>query len=532
MHHVLHSIRKDSVEWRSMRRPCSFITPILCLLAFAVLNQPYLVAQSHVADSLWTIILRLDDTDTLKVDHLLDYSHALFLAGQPTRAKEIVDTALSMARKQRYNHGIVRALVGCALAEVRGGNRKKALALLEDAMLHARHAPDPRSWVKVYKAKGMLFLWSAQYDSAAQSLQRAEEVARTLPDSASYYDIVNLLGVVSHDRGDMRRAADYFHTVMEWALRKGDQKGLATALTNVANTMSNYDPDRALEYHQQALAIWENMGHAYGIATTLNNIAALQIKKRAFIVAAAAFKEAATLFEQLGMISHSLAAMIGLGNALLAMGKTEGLIEVYLQCLDHAHSMNDSVIEALVHVNLAEAYQRTGEIDKAVDHAMQSHQMASTTGTLERVMLAALRLSELSSIRGDHGASLSWYKRYIATRDSVEGKETQQKIHAIREHYEAGAREKEIHMLRQEGEMQSLMLVNQRNDLALRTAESDRRMQQLLLMERDREIDALELERRRHELLIERSDREKREQQLQLLDSDSKLKASLLDKAV
>jgi signal transduction histidine kinase len=531
MHHAINSSRKDSVNRRRVRLRYLCITPILCILLLSISSPPCLVAQSRSVDSLRAVIHGMSDNDTMKVDQLIDYSTALRDAKQHTQLLDTIRSAKTLARAQGNINGLLRCISVEALTVSRAGNQQSAMAILKEALHLLGKATTPMAVIRVQRTLGLLFLATDDYDQALAAFHRAETTAKTLPDSSTYYDIVNLIGITYHDRGDNAEAAKYFHRLLLWSERLGDKKSLAMALANLANTMSGYDADMAIEYQQRSLSlIRESQDEVYGVGALSLTLANLYTVKKRFDEAAEAYREALACFEKLAFVKGILGASTGYAALLQRMENYTEALPIYQRSIELAGAIGDRGTEAHAHINLGMALQCLHDIDKAWEHAMKGYNLASTLGKLDFLMNAGLLLSDLAAMRGEHETALTWYKRYIAARDSVEGKETQQKIHAMREQYEAGAREKEIHSLRQESEMQSLMLVNQRNDLALRTAESDRRMQQLLLMERDRDIDALELERRQHELLIERSEREKREQQLQLLDGDSKLKASLLDK--
>ncbi|MBN1449259.1 MAG: tetratricopeptide repeat protein [Bacteroidetes bacterium] len=485
-------------------------------------------------DALQERIASLADSDTMKVDLMLKLPRFLRSAQRGNEIPAVLEKAKTLALKQKYAHGSARVLCRLAFQNMLSGRYDEALGLLDEAMTFAARASNPDVMVSTLRHTGIVHLYRAAYDSALAVLHRAESLASTLPDSSEFIQIINLLGVTHHDKGNMAEAAQYFARFLGYVEQKNDTNSIAQALTNLANTMATFAPDKALSYHQRALRMIRTMRSTphslYGMACNLNSIALIQKHMGGVADAERNFEESISLFEQLGDLRNALSTSSNLASLLCSLGRREEAISRYTSIMQMAERLGNHDVMAQASINLGIQYQYSGNIAQAWEHASRGYDIAKTLGKMEYRRDAAKLLFELAERRDDYPQALRYHLEYVEVRDSVASKETQQKIHSLREQYDAETREKQILILRKEKELQDLLVATQQSDIIRRTLEANQRIQRLMLLETEREVDQEKIQKRDYQLQLASSEKKRQAQQLDLLERDREIKASLLEK--
>jgi signal transduction histidine kinase len=481
-------------------------------------------------DSLRSIIASMPDTDTVKVDRLLELAHALQSGGRGSESLGVLDQARKLSLMQRYAYGSVRALCQIAYRHAFSGRYRDAHELIHEARQYAARSGNPQAMVEALRFAGIVHITNNKYDSALAALHSAVALASAIPDSNQYYQLLNVIGVVHHDRGEMAEAASYFSRCLAHFERKGDQIAVAQALTNLGNTMSNFAPEEALAYHTRALDLMRPLKDLTGMACNLNAIALLQSSSGDIDGAMRNMQEGIALMKQLGDLRNAFGMSSNLATILRSAGRIEESVALYQSILEMAIRLEFRDAVAQSHINLGFAYQCTGDFAKAWESSMNGYRIAKEIGRTEMLISVTDNLSKIAQDRDDHATALRYYREHIAVRDSVQGKETQQKIHGLREQYEADTREKEIRLLRQDGEIQQLLLAQRQHALDQSSQEALRRAQRIQLLEQEQEISKLELARRGDELALGQAETQRKVDQLAIVAAENALQRSSLER--
>lgn len=95
-------------------------------------------------------------------------------------------------------------------------------------------------------------------------------------------------------------------------------------------------------------------------------------------------------------------------------------------------------------VILGEAYGKAGNRPLQIDYLKQALNLAAETGIFSSVPLIYKGLSEAYEELGRHREALGSYKKYILSRDSIQGGETQKQIAELEVQYKTSQKEKTI----------------------------------------------------------------------------------------
>lgn len=119
-------------------------------------------------------------------------------------------------------------------------------------------------------ARGQAYETIGAFDSARADYERALELAQRAADAPAHWQALIDLGFLWSSR-DYARTGDYFQEALTLARAMDDLRTLAHTLNRIGNWYVNLDqPQAALAYHQEALAIFRTTNDRNGTAETLD----------------------------------------------------------------------------------------------------------------------------------------------------------------------------------------------------------------------------------------------------------------------
>jgi len=230
------------------------------------------------------------------------------------------------AAKDLYKDGGKSLLRGLSLFDLEWGN------------IQAGHA-----WV------------TAQANAADVDVTR---LGMTYPDAGVY---------VLYLRQHPREWIGWLEIALDAARRLQDREGEGVALGNLGTAYKNLgETRRAIQFHEQYLAIARGLGDRRGEGVALGNLglayAALGETRRAIQF----YEERLTIAREIGDHRGEGAVLGNLGLAYAALGETRRAIEFYEQRLCMAREIGDRGGEGNVLGNLGNAYATLGETRRAI----------------------------------------------------------------------------------------------------------------------------------------------------------------------
>jgi tetratricopeptide (TPR) repeat protein len=204
--------------------------------------------------------------------------HALYLAGQITRATELYETALAAFRKI-------------------GDRQAEAACLGSLGNCHADLGEVRRA--------------IARYDESL-------EIARAIRDTRTVRSNLGNLGNRYAELGEVQRAIEIYKQVLAMARRSGDRQGEATQLVNLGNRYAELgDSTRAIESYEQALAIAREIGYRRAEALTLGNLGEIHCDLGASDEAVRFCEEALEIADDIGLAQARRACRLVLATVHL-----------------------------------------------------------------------------------------------------------------------------------------------------------------------------------------------------------------------
>jgi two-component system, sensor histidine kinase and response regulator len=177
----------------------------------------------------------------------------------------------------------------------------------------------------------------------------------------------------------------------------------------------------AQKYYLEALTIYRQDRDSLGISTMLNNLADCQMHQKNFDTALRYFAEAKAISQKIN--------------------DQEGLV--------------------IVDSGIGETYLRQHKLAEAEAILRQALQSAQEMQITPQEIFILSLLSEIATQKNDFKQAFDYYKKHAKLKDSLQGKESLEKIAQMQTFYELEKREKENLALRQEQLDKNLIISNQ-----------------------------------------------------------------------
>jgi tetratricopeptide (TPR) repeat protein len=212
-------------------------------------------------------------------------------------------------------------------------------------------SPDNLLWLRYYK--GQVAYTSALWDEALKIWEALER--EDLPEGLEGR-LANDLGLVYKAKGEWDKAIEYYQRGLAIFEKVGDELGMASILNNLGELYRvKGEWDKAIEYYQCSLAIWEEAGDEHSMATTLNNLGAVYRVKGEWDKAIEYYQRSLAIYEKVGdehgmACSHNNIAML-----YQAQGRLEEAIPLFEKSLKVFKRIGDKPSTETVKKNLETA---------------------------------------------------------------------------------------------------------------------------------------------------------------------------------
>ncbi len=246
-----------------------------------------------------------------------------------------------------------------------------------DAAHHLGKPPSPA----IYRARGQAYETLGDFEHARSDYEQALDAARTAQDAVAEWQSLIDLGALWAGR-DYTHTRALFQRAYEHAREMGQPPMLARSLNRVGNWHLNVEePLEALQCHQEALAIFQQLNDPHGIAETLDLLGMASYLGGDLVQGTKYYEQAVTLFRQLddrvgltsSLASLALRGALSISNTMVSAATTlvELLPDVEM-ALKIAREIGQRSGEAYALYQLGLCLSAQGEYRRALDALQQS----------------------------------------------------------------------------------------------------------------------------------------------------------------
>ena len=242
----------------------------------------------------------------------------------------------------------------------------------------------------------------------------------------SFAASLNSLGNASDSLGQYQQAIEYHQQSLKIFQDIGDISGIASSLNNLGNVYNSLGKyQQALEYYQQSLKIFQYIGNISGIAKSLNNLGSASRNLGQYQQAIEYHQQSLKISQDIGDISGIAKSLRGLGIASFFLGQYQQAIEYYQQSLKISQDTGDISGIAYSLNNLGTVYDSLGKYQQALEYYQQSLKIFQDIGDISGIAYSLNNLGITSSSLGQYQQAIEYHqqslkiKQYIGTISGI-----------------------------------------------------------------------------------------------------------------
>ena len=201
------------------------------------------------------------------------------------------------------------------------------------------------------------------------------------PERAQEATINLSLGRASDVLGKKQEALDYFQQALTIFREVGDRRGKGMTLSNLGSVYDNLGKKQeALDYFQQALTINREVGDRGNEGTTLSNLGLVYNSLGKKQEALDFYQQALTISREVGDRAGEGTALDNLGSVYNSLGKKQEALDYFQQALTISREVGDRRGEGTTLNNLGLVYDDLGKKQEALDFYQQALTISREVG--------------------------------------------------------------------------------------------------------------------------------------------------------
>ncbi|MFQ5569692.1 MAG: tetratricopeptide repeat protein [Rhodothermales bacterium] len=206
--------------------------------------------------------------------------------------------------------------------------------------------------------------------------------------------------------------------------------------------------DRALQFYRDALAIFEDLDERVGEARALNGIGTVYLHLEHYEDALPYYNKSLTLFEETGNRIGEARALNDIGIIHHRLGDYEEALRLHHQSLQIREEVGNRQSQSTSLIQLGRIYIEQNEMAKALDVLHRALAIAEDIKAKPRVYQAHEALADAYERRGDLDRALTHFKAFHRVREDIQGEEAQAAINNIQVRFEVEKAEQDAEIER------------------------------------------------------------------------------------
>ena len=204
--------------------------------------------------------------------------------------------------------------------------------------------------------------------------QLNEMLAMSSLDEKEMYYVKRTLASVLGDQGyyahyyqsKIPEALDYFQQALALSEEIGDKYTMATMLNNIGSSSEiSGNIIKALDYYHRSIMICEEIGNIKGMPSVLNNIGLIYMNQGNYTDALDYFQRSLRIHQELGQAENVTKNLENIGHCYSGMGDHVAAMDFYQRSVEMAEEVGDQSVIARVSMSISEGYIRQGDLVEA-----------------------------------------------------------------------------------------------------------------------------------------------------------------------
>jgi signal transduction histidine kinase len=396
-------------------------------------------------------------TDSLPAD-LLKAGNEFYEHADLAKALELLKTAIAQAELKQDWHVQAEALVAEGKVYRDLGEPSQALACLDEALEIARdNAATVIEGTALNQRAGVNHNLG-EYALALKDLTLSLELARQRGDDRRIANTLINMGILSTKLADYPRALVMLNEAHKQITKLNDPILEGECFSNLGLLYEYMGDDaKALETYQLAFQTVAGLGNRALEAFTTLNLGDVHKRLEHFDAATQRFEEALTLARDIKLSNVELAALIGLGQIHTSLGYTEAALRLHQEALKRSQETGDAESEIEAFLNLGRDQLALKQPRQAVERLLTALDLSKRAEHKKFVIESHGLLSEAFEKLGNLQKALEHFRTFHALEKALFNEEREKKTRqlSIQFDLERARYEAEVYRIRTEIEREA-----------------------------------------------------------------------------
>lgn len=374
---------------------------------------------------------------------------------------------LSALPERRYQYGRIASELSRILRYV--SDYDKAMIRAQEAIEIGQEFGDPELEALGHNSMGGVYWRRGDYALVWREWLEALRLRELSGNEAGKAATYSNMGILLDEQGDYPGALEYYNRALEIDRRIQSAPGEIAATINNIGTVHEIleNPEIALRYYRESLAIREEVGDFRGIATSYTNIGSVLKTLGQFDEARAAFAESYRIRSNSAESSSVASVLAEMGAMEVIAGKLDQAHEFAMQSWEIRNENREPWGVAHSALILADIELERGDPQLALEWFARAHTAASEIGAQLHLLNELKGVAEARAALGEWERAYRVLQQHGVMREEVLGESAQRRIELLEITSETRRRERELGALRE---------TNVKTEADLRETERERRI--------------------------------------------------------
>ncbi len=280
----------------------------------------------------------------------------------------------------------------------------------------------------------------------------------------------NGIGVIYYDQGKLYKALQLYIQSLRIKEKLKDTMSVAMTLNNIGNVYKDLNNfDKSLEYYNKSLKLKEKISDRNGQAMTYNNIGLLYHNNKKYIKALDFYSKSLTIKKEINDIHGEAMTLNNIGLTYENQKNFKKALVYYEKSIVLRKKIGDQYGLAMSLINIGSIYSKTGNFSICYKKLLESEKIAIKIGATSQLRDCYQRFYEAYELQGNSKKALSYYKSYIAIKDSLMSEENVKDLQRLQAKFENKNKRLAIQDLSRKEELNKVQLAKNKIDIESKT---------------------------------------------------------------
>ena len=305
-------------------------------------------------------------------------------------------------------------------------------------------------------------------DSSIHYADRALKLSRELNYLNGINHSLNYLGIAYRNRSNYSKALELFFEALKSSEYSKDLEEISYTLINIGNIyifQTNYNG--AIDYFQRALENAIMIKNDNIIAYCYHNLGRSFVGLEHYNRAEEYYKKALEIRTRMNDLEGIVISNVDIAELYIKQNFPDKALKLLKDNLVHVELLNHANTLSLSYIHMARAYLIKRDLSQAKKYIRKSMELNNAHGLRINEFQALQLFSEILEKSQDYNQALSYFKLYVAAKDSIFNEGNTRKIESLHALYQTEKAEVETKYLREQTHLNEVIIKRQKTIIAL-----------------------------------------------------------------